>query len=216
MWSDNKEREVTGLKRPELLHVTDENGTRVFGGNQYWYPKEDFFPGGACGSTTASNILAYMLLTRPELLEKAKFDGFGSKSGYMGFMKTVYRFFKPSIIGLHRSWFVKGVAGFAKEYGLPISAEMLKVNVRCLKRPAFSDAADFIYSAIEKETPVAYLILSTGGVANLYKWHWVTIIGIDEKTRKVRILDNTSTYWVDLGAWLEKSVLGGALIRLLV
>jgi len=204
------------LKKQELLYVTGEHGERFFGGNQYWYPKGDFTPGGACGSTTASNILAYILKARPELLKKTSIEGFDSKAGYLGFMKTVYRYYHPSIIGLPTSWFIKGTAKFAKEHSLAISAEMLKVRVRRSKRPSFSEAAGFIRTALENDTPVAYLILSAGGVENLYKWHWVTIIGLDEKNKKVRILDNTGTSWADLGAWLDKSFLGGAFVRILI
>ena len=221
----NTEKKVTGLKKPELLYVPDEQGSKFFGGNQYWYPKGDFVPGGACGATTASNILAYILLTRPELLEKAKNEGLDglskppiktSKADFIGFMKKVYRYFSPSIIGLHAPYFLKGMQKLSEQYGFSMSAKKLSIPVRNMKRPPFSDVIKFIRAALEADIPVAYLILSTGGVQNLYKWHWVTIIGLDNKNKKIRILDNTQASWVELDAWLEKSRLGGAFIRILI
>lgn len=225
---------VTELKNLELLYVTDERGAVAAGGNQYWYPKGDFVPGAACGSATASNIVAYILRSRPCLYGAAKTAGLdglalplseteeggagrdtNDKAGYLEFMKKIYRLFTPGILGLHTSGFLKGARRLAAEYGIPLSAKRLKVPVKVLKRPAFLEAAEFIRAALSEEGPAAFLVLSTAGVSNLYKWHWVSIIGLDEENERVRILDNNVTSWVDLGSWLRKSFLGGAIIRLM-
>ena len=202
---------MIGLKKPELLYITDEHGARFFGGNQYWYPKGDFAPGGACGATTASNLIAYILRTRQKLKELQTGT---NKAEFIEFMKKVYRFFPPSIIGLHSPFFLKGMAKLTKEYKLPIAAKALKVPILRKFRPSFAETAGFIRSALYADTPVAYLILSNGGVANLYNWHWITIIELDEEDKKIRILDNTVASWVELDSWLKKSRLGGSFIRL--
>ena len=226
---------AVGLKNMGFLDVKDANGTVVYGGSQYWYPKGEFFAGGACGATTAANILAYILRSRHELLLIANASGLGGlaeptpetgapgeniaandKTGYIGFMKTVYRYFSPSMIGLHFPWFVKGVARIAKERDLPVSAVFLNVPLWRPGRSDFSKTAGFIRASLDEDIPVAFLALSTGGVENLYKWHWVTIIGLDEDNKRVKVLDNTKTSWTDLGRWLSKSVLGGTFVRITV
>jgi len=207
------------LQKPELLYITGENGTRPIGGNQYWYPKGDFFPKGACAATTASNILAYMLRTRPELLSRAKAAGLdglaGNKAEYLEFMKKVYPYFTPSIIGVHGAGFIKGMTRLSDEYGLSVSVERLKVPIMRSRRPGFNETAVFIRDAISAEIPVAFLVLSNGGIKNIYNWHWMTIIGLDEESRTAKILDNTMVSWAEFGTWLEKSMLGGTFLRIM-
>ena len=198
---------VLELKDLKLLSIEDENGYSYIGGNQYWYPKEGFFQGGACGATTASNVLAYILRMRPELNTKAE---------YIEFMKKVYPYFTPSRIGLHAPWFLKGVKKFGADFGYPIAARCLKVPIWPFKHPSFEEAADFIGESLKADAPVAFLALSSGGVKYIDKWHWTTIIGIDEENRKIKILDNNEIKWAELGLWLGKSRLGGALITMLI
>ena len=204
------------LKNPELFHIPDGRGAKTSGGSQYWYSDRGYAASRGCGPATASNILTYMLRSQPELFDKAKKAGLGGlddKAEYIEFMKKIYVLFKPGLIGLPASGFMRGAARFAKAYGLPVSAACLRVPEKPFQRPSFEKSADFIRSALSSETPVAFLALSTGGVANLYKWHWVTIIGLDEENKSVLILDNTKSSWAEIGAWHDKSLLGGALVR---
>jgi len=197
--------DVIELNDIKLLFVKDENGTSYIGGNQYWYPKEGYFTRGACGAATASNMLAYMLRMQQKLNTKAE---------YIDFMKKVYPYFAPSWIGLHAPWFIKGMKKFGADFGHPVTARCLKAPIWPIKRPSYQEAADFIGSSLKADVPVAFLALSGGDVKYIYKWHWMTIIGLDEENRKIKILDNNKISWADLGLWLKKSMLGGALIML--
>ena len=139
-----------------------------------------------------------------------------TKSGYIGFMKKVYRFLYPRIGGLMADQFLEGIGGLAEEYSLPIAAECLRVPIARSVRPSFADAASFISSSLEADIPVAFLILSGGGVAKLDTWHWVTVLAIDEETKCVQVLDNTEVFWADISAWLGSSIMGGSFVRLAV
>ena len=231
---------VIKVKHPELFDVIDENGNITSGGDQHWFPKEGFIPPGACGATTASNILAYLLRSRPELYALAQEADLGgialplmstpvleendktqdvnaapsTKDGYLEFMKRVYRFLYPRVGGLLACHFLEGIAELANEHRIPVSAECLRVPIAQTKRPSFAKAAEFICSSLDANIPVAFLILSGGGVAGLDTWHWVTILAIDDELKSVEILDNTVTLWADLGIWLETSIMGGSFIRL--
>ena len=195
---------IVELNDIKHLFVKDESGSSYIGGNQYWYPKEEYFQGGACGATTATNVLAYMLRLQPEL---------DTKTEYIGFMKKVYPYFVPSRIGLHAPWYVKGMKKITADYGFHVNVRCLKVPIRPFNRPSFEETADFIGTALSMDVPVAFLALSGGNVKYIYKWHWMTIIGIDEENRKIKILDNNEISWAELDLWLRKSILGGAFVR---
>jgi len=214
-------KDVIEIRRPELFYVANEKGIKVYGSNQNWYPKGEFYPKGACGPAVASDILAYILRSRLDLYARAKVSGLdglaetgaNDKAGYIGFMKKVYRYFKPSVIGLHYPWFVKGMARIAEERGLPVSVTRLRVPARRSGRPAFEKAAEYIRSSLAADIPVAFLTVSAGGIENLYTWHWMSVIGLDEDGKRIKTLSNTRMSWADLGSWLDRSRLGGAFVR---
>ena len=214
---------VIEIKHPELLAVTDGCGPLTAGGDQHWFPKEGFIPPGACGATAASNVLAYLLRARPKLYTLAQETGLGgisspaepnTKDGYLAFMKKVYRFLYPRMGGLMANQFLEGMAELANEYGIPVSAQCLRVPIAQSKRPSFAEAAAFICSSLSNDIPVAFLILSGGSVAALDTWHWVTILAFDEDGRRIKILDNTEVFWAELDVWLETSIMGGSFVRL--
>ena len=226
---------VIQIKTPGLIAVRDECGKLTIGGDQYWYPSEGFLPPGACGATTASNVLAYLLRSRPELfciMQKTGLVGLeapfhdsnnpyedspapNTKAGYLSFMKKVYRFLYPRLGGLMVEGFLEGMSELAHEYELPITTEFMRAPIGRSRRPSFSEVAGFLRSSLGSDIPVAFLILSNGCVENLDTWHWVTVLALDEETKRVKILDNTEVFWADLCVWLETSIMGGSFVRLL-
>ena len=208
-----------GLKKPELLSV-DDNGTLVTGGSQYWYPQEGFIPNGACGAAAASNILGYLLLTRESLYDTACVMGLTQtpiqKPEYLEFMKKVYEFLYPHPGGLMADGFAEGIGGLAEKYKLPIETECLKITINRKLRPSLAEINTFIKTSIRADIPVAFLVLSKGCVSELDTWHWVTILGIEEESGSVQIVDNGKIFFADLHPWLETSIMGGAFVRLSV
>jgi hypothetical protein len=226
-----------GLRSPELLRIRNEDGTFITGGSQYWYPPEGFIPQGACGATAASNILAYMLMTRKPLHDAAGVTGLigqtmpeglaiseglawkehspVSKQDFLEFMKKVYQFLYPHVGGLMADGFEAGISELAKEYKLPIETECLKITINRNIRPAFKDAIAFIKTSLKTDIPVAFLILSKGNVSVLDTWHWVTILGFEEESGRIQIVDNGKVFFAELRPWLDTSIMGGAFVRVL-
>lgn len=211
-----------GLKKPELLNIEIENGAVSSGGSQYWYPSEGFIPPGACGATAASNVLAYLLWTRRALYDIAKKSGLPapdehvSKKIFLDFMKIIYQFLYPRLGGLMADGFVEGIDELARKYTLPIKAKCLKIPINRSKRPVIGEVNAFIKKSLENDIPVAFLILSKGCVSVLDTWHWVTVLGLDERRGTVQITDNGKVFWADLNPWLETSIMGGAFVTLIV
>ena len=233
------------LKHESLLSVNDSSGTIYTGGNQYWFPKEGFLPGGACGATAASNVLAYILRSNPALYKIAEAAGLSglaepieksdlgqqalqsqerstpenfapnTKEGYLDFMKKVYKYLYPRFGGLMADHFQEGMKSLSDEYGLPLEAECLKVPINNTKRPSVSDALNFVLSSLDADIPVAFLVLSSGNASNLDTWHWVTILAYNEETKETCILDNGSILWTNLETWLDTSIMGGAFVRMI-
>jgi len=197
------------LKHPELISVKDERGVRTVGCDQMWYPREGHIPQGACGAAVASNLLVYFLRSRQELLDQVD-----TKAEFIEFMKKVYPFFHPRAGGLMSDAFIEGIEAFGDEYGIPLSAERLKVPVMHSKRPSPEKAADFIRLSFEEDSPVAILSLSAGSERELENWHWVTMIEYDEGSHLAKIVNNCKVFRADLESWFGSSIMGGSLVRL--
>ena len=216
---------IFSLKYPELISVEDDRGVRTVGCDQLWYPKEGHIPQGACGAAVASNLLSYLLRSRPELYSRAERAGLtglsapltetvNTKKGFIEFMIKVYPFLHPRAGGLMSDAFIDSIEEFGREYGLSVSAERLKVPVMHSKRPSPEKAADFIRTSFEEDSPVAVLSLSAGRERELENWHWVTMIEYDEESHLATIVNNCSVFRADLVSWFDSSIMGGSLVRL--
>jgi hypothetical protein len=79
---------------PKLLTITDEQTNRTFfGGDQSWYADEWRRRAG-CGPTSASNVLAYLALSRPGLRGLYGYETM-SRENFSRHMEDVYRFVTP-------------------------------------------------------------------------------------------------------------------------
>jgi hypothetical protein len=74
----------------------------------------------------------------------------------------------------------------------------------------------FLAEALEKDSPVAFLNLEHGGLAELESWHWVTVISLEydleAKAAYATILDCGTEKRVNLTSWLETTKLGGGFV----
>jgi len=88
---------IISISRPDLLTITDSRTTqRFFGGIQSWYSTEWSRRAG-CGPTCATNILAYLALSRPELLSLYNHRSM-ERSDFSQSMEEVYQFVHSFII----------------------------------------------------------------------------------------------------------------------
>ena len=199
------------IKQQKLYEILDDKNNRIWGGIQYWFPKEGYIPNGACGATTGANILSYIVRTRKELDAKSNHQ---TKDGFLDFMKESYKYMYPRVVGLLAEFFVIGINDFAKAIGVAMHADHLKIHIGRACRPSLEKVSSFITESLKKDIPVAFLILSNGATPGLDSWHWVTIIGLDEKTNIANIVDNGRLLTADISRWLDTSIMGGSFIRL--
>ncbi|MDR1954000.1 MAG: hypothetical protein LBQ21_05935 [Clostridiales Family XIII bacterium] len=199
------------LTSTDVFKISDESGTVYYGGDQRWFPAKDFKKDAACGATTCANILNYFARTKADAARLCPFDSH-TKNGFLDFMKDIYPFVKPGIIGIMPGDFTKGGENYAASRGFTLTHDLLTVPAAKGHRPTAETAARFISAALSDDLPVAFLNLSNGRVKNLDSYHWVTIVALDTASMMSRIVDNGRLLDVDIAKWLKRSTMGGAFV----
>ncbi|MDR1815684.1 MAG: hypothetical protein LBR00_03245 [Clostridiales Family XIII bacterium] len=183
------------LKNLGALEVRDAESGRVWlGGNQYWFEKDG---GGACSTTAAANICAYLLRAR----DGAPTD----KDGMLAFMGDVRAHVHPRMeeFGCMAPSFARGLDEVLRGLGLPYRTERLDVPKGADGRAAEEAVRGFLAESLARDLPAAFLNLGRGFVhfsaffgkgvptvcvecardgerppAVLDDWHWVTVTGV--------------------------------------
>jgi hypothetical protein len=204
------------VSNTDAFLIRDASGASYYGGDQEWFgadkaSRKEYRKEAACGATTCANILGYLAQTRGDLagLAPAKLH---DKEGFLAFMKAVYPFVRPGLIGIMPADFTRGAREYSAARGFEFADDLLTVPAATSKRPKESVMYDFLNAALADDLPVAFLNLSGGRVKNLDSYHWVTLIALDDKTGQCRIVDNGRLLDVDLKKWLRRSTLGGAFV----
>jgi len=202
------------ISHPELLTIADEGpGRSFFGGAQEWYSTEWSRRAG-CGPTCASNILAYLSLTRPALLPLYGYESMG-RADFSRHMEDVYPHLTPGSAGLNRvELFSDGVAAYAMERGILLEPHALTLPGRMARgRPAISRLAEFIEAGLTSDCPVGFLNLHRGREKNLQSWHWVTIVAaeLEDDRLLVTVSDEGRQLQLDLRLWYQTTPMRGAL-----
>jgi hypothetical protein len=204
---------VITLSDIDAFRITDENGEIYYGGDQEWLPSGEFRSEASCGATTCANILSYHIRTKPDMQAQMPYDP-NTKTAFVEFLKKVYHCVTPGRMGTMPDLFKNGAKSFAEKHGFDVDILMMKVPTLRGKRPCFGAVAEFIGDALKNESPVAFLNLANGRVANLDSYHWVTIVSVDCESGNVQIVDNGNLLTIDLKKWLLSSTLGGAFLVL--
>ena len=201
------------VSHPALLTVTDGAERPFFGGAQGWY-STDWSRRAGCGPTCASNILAYLALTRPALSSLYGHPN-RNRSDFSRHMEEVYPFLTPGSMGLNRvELFSEGVVEFARDRGALLEPHVFKVSGRTTRsRPGVSALADFVKAGLAADCPVGFLNLSRGREKNLQSWHWVTVAAadIDENRLLVTVSDEGRQLRLDLRLWYLTTPMRGGL-----
>jgi hypothetical protein len=134
------------------------------------------------------------------------------KDGFLKYMKAVYPFVRPGLIGIMPADFTRGAEEYSATHGIEFGYDILTVPAASSKRPGERVMFNFLEDAIADDLPVAFLNLSSGRVKNLDSYHWVTLVGVDESAGICRIVDNGRLLDVALKKWRKKSTLGGAFV----
>ncbi len=197
------------LKSPELLRVKDLGGSTV-GGSQLWY-RERWPRMSGCGPTAASNIVWYYARTRTELSSLCDAGG-ADRAHFLRLMDEMFSFVTPGLKGVNTPGiFTDGIVRYGKARGVVFTPRVLETG----RNSDISAVRNFIFAALELDTPVAFLNLSNGSLSNLESWHWVTIIALNARC-VASVADQGHVFEIDLGEWLRTSRLGGALVYVTV
>ena len=190
------------LAEPGRLELIDSNNEAYTGGSQEWY-EDRWHRMSGCGPVAASNLIWYMT---------------GAKGGialYLELMREMYTFVTPGRYGVNTSAiFTDGISRYCIKGALNYIPQALDIPSPLRKRPNRDTVRAFIATALQGDSPVAFLNLSNGSLDNLEAWHWVTIITFDTETMRTGICDNGKILEIDISAWLGTSILGGAFVYL--
>lgn len=209
---ENTITDIVSIQSPKLLHIQKSQAIS-YGAHQAWYLKWKMRKAG-CGPTAASNLLWYLVATRPEKAG-ALYDGNGSRhDGMLTLMEDVCKHIKPGLLGVNKaSMFTSGAIRFGEERGVSLSPRVLEVPAEKQKRPNADEVRVFLTCALGDNLPVAFLNLSNGGVHNLEAWHWVTLVSLDGNLQ-AEIYDQGRRQNIDIDLWLSATSLGGAFVAL--
>lgn len=200
------------LLKTDAFLIRDASGNSYYGGDQEWFGShKEYRKEAACGATTCANVLGYLAQTREDLTALAPYDLHGKES-FLSFMKAVYPFVRPGLIGIMPADFTRGADEYSATVGFGFEYDILTVPAASSKRPGPDAMYRFLDTALADDLPVAFLNLSGGRVKNLDSYHWVTLVGSDEGAGMCRIVDNGRLLEVALKKWLKRSALGGAFV----
>lgn len=195
---------------PQLLQI--RNGRSIsYGAHQVWYHNWLQRLSG-CGPTAASNLLWYLSATRPETCG-GLFQGNGTDHGEMiELMEEVWKYVKPGRRGVDKpSIFTDGAVRYGRERGVSLETKTLEIPPSGKIRPTEKEVLGFLTYAFSRDLPAAFLNLSNGAVKNLDKWHWVTLVSVDE-ILQAEMYDQGERQNIDLKLWLATATAGGAFV----
>jgi len=83
-------------------------------------------------------------------------------------------------------------------------------------RPALQRFIEFISDSLERDEPVAFLVLDTGEAENLDDWHWTVIVSLEARDNSAiaTIYNSGVKCKVNIGQWYETTRKGGGLVAL--
>ncbi len=204
---------VISIANPDLLKIIDKNTNRTYYGcDQNWYASEWQRISG-CGPSVACNLIFYLRYSRNVLSA----EGFNSKESWLSLMEEIWKYVTPSLHGIPTTeMFYQAVAAYARLKGLNVQYYFCNVAKDKPDNPSLSEILKFIAGALLNDAPVAFLNLCNGAENNLDRWHWVTIIALEQTEGKndifVNILDEGRIKRINLKLWYDTTTLGGGFV----
>ncbi|MEE0618830.1 MAG: hypothetical protein UCP83_16285 [Intestinibacter bartlettii] len=188
----------------DYLKIEGNNENYIYyGGDQEWF-KTAWRRISGCGPTTASAIIMYE--NRKNDIEGVKKY---SKSKFLDLMNDIWDFITPikgkgvNTVDLFFEGFKKYTKARYNKYKESI---FMKIPINFEDRPNKKEVFNFLYKALEKDHPIAFLNLDNGKENKLHRWHWVAIVGIsyDDLSDKLEatIADEGMLKKINLGLWL--------------
>lgn len=183
-------------------------GCEHYGSNQEWY-SERIRRFAGCAPSVAACILRYLL--RDECENKCP-----TKDEMLSLMDEAWAYITPGDMGMPSAVvFAELFLSYLKSKGLSSArAAVCDLHSSLQVRPAFSEVADFIETALKKDLPVAFLNLDSGKEQRLETWHWVTITALDREgeSATAEFIDGGKLMSADLALWYRTTERGGGFV----
>ena len=194
------------LKHPDKLKVIDQ-GTPVTALTRSGTQAQQRRAG--CGPTTASTLIRY----------NEKRNKNNSKAASIALMEELWGYVTPGIMGVHTvSHFARGLREYLSKKNLDFEVTTLTVPADRANRPSFARISEFLASRLEADQPIAFLNLNNGEVENLDPWHWVTIVGIEQREADeplfAHVYDAGAKHFINLSVWYETTTRPGGFVSL--
>jgi hypothetical protein len=203
------------ISAPQYLHFPCEGqecgrAATLFGADQDWF--RGFWQRKAgCGPCTGANILLYLSKKGRIALD----EGAGDRAGFLKLMEQSWQYLTPGVMGLNSPFMMqKGLDAWFEERGSGLRAQAIEIPAESAARPDPDGVLAFIREGLRADSPVAFLNLSSGDIAHLESWHWVTVVGVEGEGDRADLLiyDNGNQIRVNLTAWLRSTRRGGGFV----
>lgn len=202
------------IQQPELFDIKDKNSPFVsFGGDQAWYAKFWNRKSG-CGPTSASNITAYLGMTKPDY-RKLYTQSTLYKQDFIEHMEILFKYITPGLGGVnHVTKFTTGLKRFIEHSKLNVAIHTFSVEGKENANRDVNALRDFVTEALRNDCPIAFLNLSNGHESILQSWHWITIISADIEPNSIMATasDEGEVRTFDLQKWFTSTPMHGGLV----
>jgi len=206
---------IRSIKSRDIFKIIDNDALNIYYGcNQDWYMTE-WQRNSGCGPTVVTNIIHYLTCMQSDLNKGLPQL---TKSESITLMKEVWQYVTPTMQGIPTTKLLYDcVLKYAKAKALNIKLSIIDIQENQLLRPVFQHLLLFLDTALQNDTPIAFLNLDNGTEKQLDSWHWVTIISLsyssDGSTALIDILDGGIIKKIDLAKWFRSTRLGGGFVN---
>ncbi|MDR1884968.1 MAG: hypothetical protein LBQ56_01745 [Synergistaceae bacterium] len=185
-----------------------DTGAISYGCDQEWFSTEWQRRAG-CGPSVASNILLY--LNRSGGVTPL------SRRSCAALMEEVWTYVTPTERGMPATgMFCEDVCAYGAAKGLEIECLSFDVPEDLSPRPPMGEISSFLERSLSMDIPVAFLNLCNGMEENLQRWHWVTVVSLEQEEPDshtfVRIIDEGTLKAIDLSLWRDTTTCGGGFV----
>lgn len=193
---------VTAISDLEKFKLIDKNTEKYhYGCNQEWYTT-DIQRRAGCGPTVASNIILYM------------YKDIKDTDSCLKLMEEIWEYVTPSNRGVNKTGMFYGpLSEYINLKGFNAKYHYLDIQEDKSERPSYIEVKEFVLGALKADDPVAFLNLDNGKEKNLDRWHWVTLVSIDDND-DIEIIDESVIKRVNLKGWYDTTTLGGGFVYL--
>lgn len=199
---------VVELKNIQNFIIKDEFGSEYYGGSDVWFSEKKHKEIGN-GAATLATILSYYARGW-EYFDSLTSYNPKKKETFIKYMYDVLGHVTPGLIGIMAGDLRKGAKKYAETRGFVFTSSEFSLPGPKINRPEYRSMIGYVYDALSRDVPVAFINLGSGRVKNMTSNHWVIIVRLDIDSGIMDVIDNGKIVQIDFPKWLKKSTMGGS------